>query len=747
MMHRIRFAMLASVLAVSACDRSTSPTASATPEATLAVGGQGQPAEKVGAGVWAALDRGESPAIVVALNVAASRDLGVVRRNVAGAQDGVLRGMRDEDLHVRRLFVAVPALSAVARNRGAVMRLAADARVARVDLDEGGTGSLTNSVPLIRANFRHTRGNRGAGVVVGILDSGIDTDHPDLADAVVAQACFGDNNGTIDGAGFCPNGSDRQLGAGAAEDDAGHGTHVAGIVASNGVVSGTGVAPDVNVVAIKVTNNCSFSGCFSYFSEIVAALDYVLANPQLNIRIINMSLGTNARYVGDCDAATAGAMAGAAAVNSLRTVGVITFASAGNDGSNVDMPLPACLANVVSVGATDNNDVIANFSNITSTTDILAPGVSIVSDAIGGGTTPASGTSMASPTAAGCAALLIESGDATTPAAIETRLETSTIQVTRGSVTLPRIDCSPTNTAPTISANQATVTVDEGATATNSGTFGDADNDPVSLSASVGTITPGSGTWSWSYGTTDGPAQSQTVTVTADDGLGGVTSTTFALVVNNVAPSVNAGSDGTIQSNQVLNFSGTFSDPGAIDAPWTWSIDWGFGAPSMGSTNSQASPITGNRQYCAVGSYTVSLSVTDKDNGTGSDSRTVQVTAIPIVIDVRQASVNMGAKGLLPVAVFSTATFNATTLNPATVLLGDENGTDTPVAKRKNGSYLASVEDANGDGLPDLILHFAIPALVANGDLTMASTSLTLRGVLADACSNVSGADAIRVVP
>lgn len=747
MIRTARFALLLSLVAISACERTTDPIAARATGPLLSVGGQGQPAEKVGAGVWAALDRGESPAIVVSLHVAPSRDLGVTRRNVAATQDDVLRGVRDEDLHVRRLFAAVPAFSARAHNRGAVMRLAADARVQRVDLDEGGTGTLTNSVPVIRADLRHAKGNRGAGVVVGILDSGLDTDHPDLADALVGQACFGDNNGTIDGTGFCPNGSDRQTGAGAAEDNAGHGTHVAGIVASNGGVSGTGVAPDASIFAIKVTNNCSFSGCFSYFSEIVAALDYVLINPQFNIQIINMSLGTNARYAGDCDAANAGAIAGAAAVNALRTAGVITFASAGNNGSNVDMPLPACLSNVVSVGATDNSDAIASFSNITANTDILAPGVSIVSDAIGGGTTTASGTSMASPTAAGCAALLIQSGNATTPAAIETRLETSSISVTRAGVTLPRIDCGPANTAPTVSASLASVTVSEGATAANTGAFGDADNDPVTLSASVGTITPGSGTWSWSYGTVDGPTQSQTVTVTADDGAGGVTSTTFALVVNNVAPSVNVGANGTLVSNQVLNFSGTFSDPGTNDAPWSWSIDWGVGSPTTGSTNSQAAAITGSRQYCAVGSYTITMSVTDKDNGTGTASRTLQVTAIPVTVDVRQASVNLGANGMLPVAIISSATFDATTLNPASVVLGNGSGTDTPIAKRKNGRYYTTVQDVNGDGRADLVLQFDIPTLVANGDLSLGSTSLVLRGILANGCSNVSGTDVITVVP
>jgi subtilisin family serine protease len=221
----------------------------------------------------------------------------------------------------------VPAFAAVARSREALERMAADPRVRRIDLDVGGTGSLTASVPTIGADHRHTRNNRGAGVVVAILDTGIDTDHPDLADALVHEACFGDNNSSIDGTGFCPNGSDRQTGAGAAEDDAGHGTHVAGIVASNGTVSGAGMAPDASIVAIKVLDNCSLAGCFNAFSEIVAALDYIIANPQLNVRVISMSLGTSSLFAGACDDSAAYTMAGAAAVNTLRTRSWIRISS------------------------------------------------------------------------------------------------------------------------------------------------------------------------------------------------------------------------------------------------------------------------------------------------------------------------------------------------------------------------------------------------------------------------------------
>jgi len=138
--------------------------------------------------VLLALQRGENPAIMVALDVTttpAGRDLAQLRRAVASAQDDALRGFSDAELHVKRRFNAVPALAGIARSRAALQRLAANPRVLRIDIDGGGTGSLANSVPVTNADHRHDRGNRGDGVVVAILDTGIDTDHPDLADALV----------------------------------------------------------------------------------------------------------------------------------------------------------------------------------------------------------------------------------------------------------------------------------------------------------------------------------------------------------------------------------------------------------------------------------------------------------------------------------------------------------------------------------------------------------------------------------
>lgn len=402
---------------------------------------------KVGPGVHAALESEGAARVVIALQIPAAaaqgRDLGALRSEVAAAQASVLFALAPHEFRLNLQYEAIPALAGELAPSG-LDRLVAHPLVRKVDLDVGGAGSLSTSVPLIEADDMHAQGITGDGVVVAVLDTGLDTDHADLADDLIHQECFLDEDGSIDGVGDCPNGSDRQSGAGAAEDGAGHGTHTTGVVTSKGTVAPLGVAPDAQIVAIKVLDDTGFAGTFAFFSEIVAALDFIINN-RPDVQVINMSLGTFALFVGNCDNSTAFNMAGAAAINTLRASGVTAFASSDNDGSGTSMSSPACLSNVVSVGATNDSDVVAAFTNSNSTTDIMAPGVSITSAGLAGGTSTASGTSFASPHGAGCAALLIEQGTFVTPSQIEARLELSPVQVTDATngLTFPRIVCSP----------------------------------------------------------------------------------------------------------------------------------------------------------------------------------------------------------------------------------------------------------------------------------------------------------------
>lgn len=403
--------------------------------------------DKVGASVYEALAESGKARIVIALRQSeqratapvASNKMASMRTEVANSQGAVLANLGRTDFDVDFQYKAVPALAGTVTAEG-LAKLSADPNVLRIDLDSGGSSTLHESVPLIGADILHDRGVTGEGVVVAVLDTGIDTDHSDLSDDLVGEKCFLDNNGAIDGFGACPNGSDRQTGVGSAEDDTGHGTHVSGIITSRGTVSSIGSAPDAGILAYKVIDRFNR---FYYFSEIVAALDDIIINHP-EVSVVNMSLSTFARFNGDCDNATAWAMAGAAAINTLRSNGVVSFASSGNNSSGTQMGAPACLSNVLSVGATLNDDTVASFSNSNSGTDIMAPGVGITSSWRYNGTATLSGTSMASPHAAGCAALLIESGVATTPDEIEAFLEASPVRVTdvTNGLSFPRIVCN-----------------------------------------------------------------------------------------------------------------------------------------------------------------------------------------------------------------------------------------------------------------------------------------------------------------
>jgi len=179
------------------------------------------------------------------------------------------------------------------------------------------------------------------------------------------------------------------------------------------------------------------------------------------------------------------------------------------------------------------------------------------------------------------------------------------------------------NTAPTVGTDTDPLAINEGQTATNTGTVDDSDGDAVALSASVGSVTDhNDGTWTWSFNTSDGPAESQTVTIDANDGHGGTARTSFTLTVNNVAPTVTAVSlpaAPTAIGDQPIAASGTFTDPAGIaDEPYTCAVDFDDGSgPRTGSVT--GTTCTGpNQTYSAPGIYAVTVAATDKDGDSGS---------------------------------------------------------------------------------------------------------------------------------
>ncbi|MCI0566685.1 MAG: S8 family serine peptidase, partial [Acidobacteria bacterium] len=415
-----------------------------------AAGDEGSASNAISGEVEAAAAAGQSPRVIIFLDLpeAAHDNPARQKEAVAQVQQRVLAALTDKEFVTRWRFETVPALAGEITAPG-LAKLAGLPGVLRVDLDLPSEAHLVESVPLIQASQVQSLGHRGQGISVAILDSGIDLSHPDLSEDLVAQECFCSG-------GCCPDGTSRQSGPGSAVDGNGHGTNVAGIVTAKGVVSPVGVAPDADIVAIRVLDANGQSCCAS---DVVAGLDWVAAN-RPDVRVVNMSLGTFALFTGNCDNAASFTMAYASAINNLRSNGVITFASSGNQASGTQMAAPACIANTVSVGATYDANIggvgysvcsdsttfvnkVTCFSNSNSTTDIFAPGAAITSCGPFGGTSTYYGTSQASPHAAGCAADLLSANVFLTPAQIETALETSGVPVTdpKNNLTFPRINC------------------------------------------------------------------------------------------------------------------------------------------------------------------------------------------------------------------------------------------------------------------------------------------------------------------
>ncbi|MEQ9408902.1 MAG: CARDB domain-containing protein, partial [Fuerstiella sp.] len=193
------------------------------------------------------------------------------------------------------------------------------------------------------------------------------------------------------------------------------------------------------------------------------------------------------------------------------------------------------------------------------------------------------------------------------------------------------------NVVPTAAAGTASVTVDEGSTAVNSGTFGDVGADTVAVTASIGTVTQNdvAGTWSWSWDTSDGPDDSQTVTITATDSDGAATATTFALTVTNEAPTVAADNATiTVAEGSTAGNSGVFGDVGddtvvitasigtvtQNDVAGTWSWSWDT---SDGPDDSQTVTITATDSDGAATATTFALTVTNEAPTVAADNATI----------------------------------------------------------------------------------------------------------------------------
>ena len=259
-------------------------------------------------------------------------------------------------------------------------------------------------------------------VVVGIIDTGVNYNHPDLSanswtnpGETPGNNIDDDGNGVVDdihGANFV---SDN----GNPNDDNGHGSHCAGTIGGRGN-NGTGVAGvnwQVKIMGLKFLN-ASGSG---YTSDAIAAIEYAIAMKQrgVNIRVLSNSWGG-----GGYSQALRDAIAAA------NNAGILFVAAAGNEANNNNShpsyPASYNVANVLSVAAVDRNGNLANFSNYgNNSVDIAAPGVSILSTVLGSSYSSYSGTSMATPHVSGVAALVLAREPNLTVSQLKSRLVTT----------------------------------------------------------------------------------------------------------------------------------------------------------------------------------------------------------------------------------------------------------------------------------------------------------------------------------
>jgi len=276
--------------------------------------------------------------------------------------------------------------------------------------------TLPTGINRVDGELSSTVSGNGSGSVnvdIAIIDTGIDTNHPDL-NVVGGVAC--------NGAGY--------------EDRNGHGTHVAGIAAARDNGAGVvGVAPGARLWAVRVL---SASGSGSW-SNVICGVDWVTRNVG-RIEVANMSLGGSGSEPSGAGCATGDALHDA--ICRSVAAGVTYAVAAGNAAVNARGAVPAAYDEVITVSAladfngrsgggaaatcrSDTDDTFANFSNFGSDVDLIAPGVCISSTYSGDGYRTLSGTSMASPHVAGAAALYKSTHPTASPSQVKSALRSA----------------------------------------------------------------------------------------------------------------------------------------------------------------------------------------------------------------------------------------------------------------------------------------------------------------------------------
>lgn len=215
------------------------------------------------------------------------------------------------------------------------------------------------------------RWSKGRNVHIGVIDTGADYSHPDLQFSLAqGYNCL---------YSYAPP-----------DDDNGHGTHICGTIAAEGVKSGIkGMAPKAILHPVKAFD----SQGAAYVSDIITAIDWCTAN---RVDIINMSFGMQTRSQALLDA-----------IKNASKKGIVIICSSGNEGKRNGIDFPARFTNTISVGALNKKRTITKFSNRGKQVNVYAPGEKIYSTWLDGKYAILNGTSMATSHVTGIAAMLL----------------------------------------------------------------------------------------------------------------------------------------------------------------------------------------------------------------------------------------------------------------------------------------------------------------------------------------------------
>ena len=346
----------------------------------------------------------------------------------ANMQSSFLEALPDGLCSVRYRYRYSPTLFVELYGTESLDSFSRSSEVEAIRLDARGGISVKESMEVVGANRVFSELDvTGRDSAVAILDAGIDSDHPDLVDALVYEHHFLDM------------GLDTGPGA---EDSSvlGHGINVSGIVASRGVVAPRGVAPDAKILAIKVLDNDGMG----WVSDWAAAVEHVVQlheTGQFRVDVIQMSFGTRTLFASICDD---NFPAFSGACRAAVDLGIACVSSSGNQYSTSQLEAPGCFSSVISVSSVldTDADVLSDFANRGLQLDLLAPGEVITSSGPEGGVVGWRGTSQAAPHVTGLICLLREVSPGLGPGALLQAMKLTGVPVfdEPSGLTFPRVD-------------------------------------------------------------------------------------------------------------------------------------------------------------------------------------------------------------------------------------------------------------------------------------------------------------------